>query len=594
MGVVISDSDGSQISEQSNEDDQLRSDDFVETDGGSDEVDLQVQAEGDTVLDVGLHTLENLARGLDGQDDGGETGGKEDDIGGSLGSLGGTLDGDTTVSLLEGRSVVDTVTSHGSQVTTLLEHLHDLVLVLREDLSETIGTLNEIVLSRAGKTTVDELGRVVDLGTKSKHLAGLLGDSDSVTSQHLDGNTKLLGLDDGLGSVLTGRVEHGKHTEENPWAVVLLVSDTEGTETTTSELSSLVTEESGFLLRAARQVENGLGRTLGALVAVTTESADGDDTLGDGVEGSEFLSLPVVLEDVTGLGVALESEDGNLVDGVEGLDVVGRRKSSDGHHPVDVFTLSDERLTDGKLVGSESTGLVRAENVDTSKGLDGGKLLDNSLLLSEVSSTDSQSGGSDDGETDGDTDDEKDQSLGQKSLRRVGRGSNSLVTEESTDPGGENPEDDQDEKSCTDGVHDGLEVTLVLSTLHESSSATDERVLSGDDADCVSLATLATGSVVDDIAHELVDSQRLTSDGGLVSGDDRVTLVCDTLAFTFILLLFRAGWVFLGVELVLFAEFLVASELFGSVVVADETGIGRDGLTFFDDDLRDVREIIIR
>jgi H+-transporting ATPase len=33
------------------------------------------------------------------------------------------------------------ITSHGSQVTTLLEHLDDLVLVLGEDLSETISLL---------------------------------------------------------------------------------------------------------------------------------------------------------------------------------------------------------------------------------------------------------------------------------------------------------------------------------------------------------------------------------------------------------------------------------------------------------------------
>jgi len=41
-----------------------------------------VQAEGDTVLDVGLHALENLAGQLDGRDDGAETGGEEDDVGG--------------------------------------------------------------------------------------------------------------------------------------------------------------------------------------------------------------------------------------------------------------------------------------------------------------------------------------------------------------------------------------------------------------------------------------------------------------------------------------------------------------------------------
>jgi hypothetical protein len=264
VSVVVGNSDSGQISEESDEDNQLRANGLVDDDHGGDKVDLQVQAEGNTVLDVSLHALENLACLLDGKDDGGKTRGKEDDIGGSLGSLGGTLDGNTTVRLLERGSIVDTVTSHGGQVTTLLEHLDDLVLVLGEDLGETVSTLDEIVLSGTGKTTVDKLVRVVNLGTKSKHLASLLSDGKSVTSKHLDGNTKLLGLDNSLGSVLTGRVEHREHTEENPGVVVLLVSDTERAETTTSELSSLVTEEVGSLLGAGGQVKDSLGGTLSA------------------------------------------------------------------------------------------------------------------------------------------------------------------------------------------------------------------------------------------------------------------------------------------------------------------------------------------
>ena len=70
-------------------------------------------------------------------------------------------------------------------------------------------------------------------------------------------------------------------------------------------------------------------------------------------------------ENFTSLGVTLESKDRNFVDGIERFDVVGRGKSGDGHHPVDINTFSDVGLTDGELVGSESTGLVRAENVDT-------------------------------------------------------------------------------------------------------------------------------------------------------------------------------------------------------------------------------------
>jgi hypothetical protein len=247
---IVGDGNGSQISEESNEDNELSTDGLVDDDHGGNEVKLKMETESDTVLDVSLHTLENLASDLDGQDDSRETGSEENDISSSLGSLGGTFDGNTTIGLLERGSVVDTVTSHGSQVTTLLQHLDDLVLVLGENLSETIGTLNKIVLSSARETTVDKLSRVVDLGTESKHLAGLLSDGNSVTSQHLDGNTELLSLNDGLSGIFTGRVEHREETKENPVTTILLVSDTKGTETTPSEIGSLVTEQPSGLFIA--------------------------------------------------------------------------------------------------------------------------------------------------------------------------------------------------------------------------------------------------------------------------------------------------------------------------------------------------------
>ena len=125
-------------------------------------------------------------------------------------------------------------------------------------------------------------------------------------------------------------------------------------------------------------------------------------------------------------------------------------------------------------------------------------------------------------------------------------------------------------------------MTLVLSTLDKGGSATDERVLGRGLADGVGLSALATGGVVDDIAHELVDSEGLAGDGRLVSGDDGVTLVGNTL--TVILVLLRASGVLLRVESVLLAEFLVLGEIFGDVVVADKTGVSGDGLALLDDD----------
>ena len=106
--VVVGNSHGSQISEQSDEHNKFGADGRVDNDHGGHEIDLQMQTQGDSVLDVCLHSLEDLAGNLDGQDDGGQTWGKEDDIGGSLSGFRGALDSDTTVSLFERRRIVDT------------------------------------------------------------------------------------------------------------------------------------------------------------------------------------------------------------------------------------------------------------------------------------------------------------------------------------------------------------------------------------------------------------------------------------------------------------------------------------------------------
>jgi hypothetical protein len=331
-----------------------------------------VETESDTVLDISLHTLENLTSDLDGVDNGGKTRGKEDNIGSSLSSLGGTLNSNTTVRLLERGSIVDTVTSHGSQVTTLLQHLDDLVLVLREDFSETISTLNEIVLTGTSETTVDKTFGVVDLSTESKHLASFLGNSDSVTSQHLNGKTEVLGFSDSVGSVVTRGVEHRVHSKQLPGLTLLLDGDAERTETTASEFGSLVTVETGFLLRALGQVEDGLGGTLGASVTDTIAGTDSGNTLGDGVEGGVLLGNPVAGKDLTSLGVTTESENGDLVNGVQVLNVVGRGDGGNSEEPVDIDTLGDVGLTDGELVSSQGTSLVGTENVDTIEGLDSG------------------------------------------------------------------------------------------------------------------------------------------------------------------------------------------------------------------------------
>lgn len=81
-----------------------------------------------------------------------------------------------------------------------------------------------------------------------------------------------------------------------------------------------------------------------------------------------------------------------------------------------------------------------------SKRLNGSKLLNNSLFLGEISSSDSQCGGCDDGKTDWNTNNQENQSVMEKIVGRVLRSGNLQVTEETTDPCSQNPADDQDQE----------------------------------------------------------------------------------------------------------------------------------------------------
>lgn len=174
------DGDGGDVGKDGEEDDEVDANGLVLDEHVEEKEDLEVKAQGDTVDDVGTHAVEDLAGGLDGKDDGRKSLVEEDDVGGGLerrkvslpdfekgedtthlSSVGGSLDGDTAVGLLECRSVVDTVTSHGDEVTALHEHsaiqktrkrsirgrgrreedwyvLYDLVLVLWEDFAARI------------------------------------------------------------------------------------------------------------------------------------------------------------------------------------------------------------------------------------------------------------------------------------------------------------------------------------------------------------------------------------------------------------------------------------------------------------------------
>jgi len=476
-----------------------------------------VKRQRDTVDNVSVHAVENLAGSLEGIDDSRETGGQENDIGGRAGSIGSTFDSNTSIGLLQGGGIVDTVTSHSNQVTTLLENLDDVVLVLGENLGETIGSLNEIVNLGTGHVTTTrktKLLSVVDIGSKSELARSLTSNTNGITSQHLDGKTKALGFVNSLGGIVTRRVGARHNTENLPVAFTTLASNTEGTEPTSSKLSDLVLIVVGnvfrngmVLLDGAKNEKRGTLNTDNAFTLGRLD--DSGDLLGNGIEGEELEDL-VAGEDILGAGVESEGLQESLVDSVETLLLAGSSQTSSKHKVIRLDTLDGVWLSERELVLGKGTGLVGAENLDTSKGLDGRELLDNGLLLSKVGSTDSHGGSNDSGKTDGDTDDGNSES----ELKDF---DNVVRAVERCDPDDEKSEDDKDEQHCTDTVQDLGEMTSSgRSLVDQSSGATDESVITSRSDDHEGLTTLDGRGSVTVVTFVLIDSEGLSSDSGLI------------------------------------------------------------------------------
>lgn len=158
------------------------------------------------------------------------------------------------------------------------------------------------------------------------------------------------------------------------------------------------------------------------------------------------------------------------------------------------------------------------------------------------------------------------------------------MVEETTNPGSENPEHDENEQGGTNVVHDSLEVTLVLGTLNEIGSLTDERVAGSSSDDGIGLSTLAASGVVGDITEVLVDGERLTSHGGLIDGKEGSSTVGGQSGLLLFLLVVLS-LVVRAAKLALSAELLEDLELLRTSVVANQKNIGGNGVTFLNNEL---------
>lgn len=525
--VVVGNGEGGDVGENGDEDDQFQVEGLVENGDPETEEEFQMQGQGDTVDNVGVHAMENLAGSLERVDDGRETGSQEDNVSSRAGGVRSTFDGNTSIGLFQGWSVVDTVTCHGNEVTTLLENLDDVVLVLGEDFGKTIGSLDEIVDFGAGHftaTTETETFSVVHVGTETELAGGFTGNTDGITSQHLDGETETLGFVDSAVGIVTWRIGARHDAENFPRGITTLASNTEGAETTGGEFGDLVLVclidiiWNGVVFLDGLQDEKWC--TLDADDALTLGRLDdGLDLLGDGVEGEEFNDL-VLGEDRLGTGVIAEGLQESLVDGIDTLLLAGGGQAGSQHEVFRLDTSDTEGLGKGELVLGQRAGLVGAQNFDTSEGLDSRQLLDNGLLLGEVGGTDSH-GGCDDGwKTDGHTDNGN----GEGELEDGDDGVGSVKGRNPDDEKGDNDEDQEDGTNAVE--HFGEMASAAGGRGDERGGTADEGAVTGCGDDHEGLATLDGGGRVAGVAIVLVDSKRLAGDGGLIDlevgvfGDD--------------------------------------------------------------------------
>lgn len=469
------------------------------------------------------HALEDDTGSADGVDDGGQTGLSEDDVSGTAGGVGGTLNGNTDVGTGESGSVVGTITSHGDEMAECLETLDNLVLVLGEDTSETVGVEDHViegsVLSTGGGAVLENLGGV-HVVTKSKTTSSLLCDSELITGNHLNLDTEGHGVVDSLLGILTGRVEDGEETDELEAVALLLVivslkllvCNSERTETTgcvflnvslepVLEVLGLVAgaefdDDTGHALGDTLELAGGLlavgdlGTLVGRVERLEVEQLNAGTCAGNVTNGLDNGQIDSVL--VLGTGSVCSEED----------DIVG----GEGAVGLDSVTI------DGELVGGKGTGLVRAQDGDTGQLLNGSDTGDNSLVLGELLGTDGEGDGQDGGHGNGDTTNQEDQDVVETATV--------IVTEAGVeDEDFSNDEDtDGDEAERPNLGKNLLQMTGgVIVLADEGRGTTEESVGTGGDDNTLSFTLFASRATDNDVRASSNTLQRDNSREALVT-----------------------------------------------------------------------------
>jgi hypothetical protein len=299
-----------------------------------------------------------------------------------------------------------------------------------------------------------------------------------------------------------------------------LAGNTKGTETTGSKLSNFVLVIVKDIFRNGvvflDSLENEKRGTLDTDNALTSGGLNnGNNLLGNGVKGVELNNL-VLGKGRLGTGVELKRLEEGLVNGIKTLLLTGSSETGSKHQIISLNTLNSVGLSKGKLVLGKSTSLVGTENFDTGKGLNSRKLLDNSLLLGKVGSTDSHGSGNDSGETDGDTNNGNSKSVSKNLNNRV-------RAVKGSSPNNKEGNNNENKKSGTNTVKDLSEMTRTSRSLvDKGSSTTDEGVITSGSNNHKGLTTLDSRRSVGVVTNVLVNSKRLTSNSRLINLEEAV------------------------------------------------------------------------
>ena len=225
----------------------------------------------------------------------------------------------------------------------MLQDFDDVVLVLREDFSESIGSFDEIVNFGSGhvsSSTETELLRVVDVCSETELTSGFTSNTNSITSQHFNGKTEVLGFVNCSGGIVTRRIHTRHNTHDLPWVITMTTSNTERSETTRCEFGDLVLvivdDFFGERMIFFDRSEDEKGRALDAHETFAFRGFDDSGNfLGDRVEGMEFDDF-VLTEDTLCPGIMLKRFQESLVDGIETLGFSGGGETSRKHEIVGI------------------------------------------------------------------------------------------------------------------------------------------------------------------------------------------------------------------------------------------------------------------